>query len=166
LLYDIDVEDPKHKTKSDLIKSQNRQRSNENLKFKGKERTLRDFDSKIEQKENCYFRMNYKKGDRYTRTKMLISRRDQEIAYNSKNFKINRSLIYQFDPYSPKDQKAAEESKRPLPSFYKVVKHHPDKLGKDNMFFRIVNSQVLSEEVSAEDMPDDPFKKFEVSCKK
>ena len=144
----LDVDKPNIKTLSQLKEQRKRQSSNETLKLKGKDRKLADFDSRIEERENCLFRKNFKKYERYTRTKMLKTRVEKENEYNAKNFTFKTSTLH------------GEE----LPSFYKVVKKDPNVLGKSNVFVRILNSNIMSSDSLVEDAPTDAFKQFKESC--
>lgn len=131
-------------------------KSKEAGKLKGKEALLKEFDAKIEEKENCYFRLNYKSQKRYNRTKMLKERKTRENSYNDKHFEMKLNGIH-----------GAE-----LPSFYQTnkewwkvrdgYKQNPKnashcQLVQDNKFWSR-NDMILLADFTTEEGPQDSFK--------
>lgn len=82
---------------SQLNKQKAEDQKNEAAKLRGKESLLKDFDAKIEEKENCNFRLNHQSQKRYTRTKMVKERKARENSYNDKNFKMKLTGIHGAD---------------------------------------------------------------------
>ncbi|CAI2363551.1 unnamed protein product [Moneuplotes crassus] len=80
------VENPKAKTSAELSKLRLNETRQENSKIKA-EKKLEDFDLRIKQRENSYFRMNHHPNERKTRSKMVPHRTDRENVYNKKHFK-------------------------------------------------------------------------------
>lgn len=151
----LDVENPKLKTKNQL---QMRRLSDSKKPPEGmrKERTLKDFDKRVEEKENSYFRMNYQQGKRKTRSKMVQQRTIRENEYNKNNFK----------------QKIQGVNGPNIPSFYKTDKmwwkkkdryiQNPKNISQgkvlqDNKLCSR-NDMILLADFSTNEAPQQPFK--------
>lgn len=160
----VDVADPKIKTMTELRKSRIQQKADENAVFKGKEKMLKEFDAKIEEKENCIYRKNYVKHKRYTRSKMIKDRNDRENSYNAEHFQMKLTGIHNEEP--PKFYKTNKEWWKIRDGYVeqpKNVSHHL--LQQENKFWSR-NDMVLLADFSTEEAPQQPFKDFKQSQRK
>lgn len=62
--------------------------------MKGKVKSIRDFDAKIEKKENSILCLGHKQTKGYTKRKMLQERRKTENEYNAAHFKLKPSKMH------------------------------------------------------------------------
>lgn len=134
-------------------------------KYKDRVKSVQEFDSKVNQKENAFNSKNYKKYKRYTCTAMLIERKNKEKEYNEKNFRL----------------KIIGVNGDKIPSYYKTNKDwwklrqdyveqpantSQRQLQQDNKFWSR-NDPILLADFSNEEAPKDAFKvHFKIENKK
>lgn len=128
-------------------------------------KSIREFDSKVNNKENMFTRKNFQKCKRYTRTKMLKERTEFNNSYNAEHFKLKMLGVHGGE----------------LPSFYQTNKEwwkqrkgyveNPNNIShcqvqQDNKFWSR-NDPVLISDFTAEPAPQDAFKvHFKIESKK
>ena len=161
----LDNENPEIKTQAQLFEKRERKKTKDIEKFHGKVKSIREFDSKVEIKENVIYNKNWKKNKRYTRTEMIKNRKDKENEYNKQHFKLKMIGVHGQDlPTFAQTNKEWWKLRDGYKSNPKNISHW--QLQQDNQFWSR-NDQILLADFTGEEAPLDAFKvHFKVENKK
>lgn len=147
------------------MKNREKKKTKDIEKFHGKVKSIREFDSKIDIKEEIIYKKNLSKSNRFTRTEMINNRRNKENEYNQQHFRLKIKGVHGGE--IPLFQQTNKEWWK-LRDSYKVNPRNTShiQLQQDNKFWSR-NDPILLADFSSEEGPLDAFKvHFKVESKK